>query len=272
MNSSAASSAAEPWLIDAVRARAAEFATQLRTRPAEVTGATPLPGFDWTVADIAQHVACLPKFWGSISEQGDSFETPSDFAAFSDQARAHITETDPVALADLIEAEFATLADELSDPSAPTRVLYRQPVSTHQLGGLAVSELVVHGRDLATVTKATAPSFTRAEANAAVDGLMAVTPAFVDPDKARKQPDGVYHLSFRGGRDYTWTKSGPTLAVDEGRPPKADAHLLADPAMFILSAQGRIGQVRAGLSGKMMSYGRRPWRFLGLGTLTVDGV
>lgn len=260
------------WLVDAIRKRAAEFARQLRTLPPSASGASPVPGLDWTVADLAQHVACLPKFWQKLSAQGDGFQRPDDFAEFSNQARAHITETDAAALADLVEAEFADLAEELADPKVQPRVMYAMPVTPHQLGGLAISELVLHGHDLAAVTGTSAPRFTRAEANAAVDGLMATTPAFIDSAKASKQPDGVYHLSFKDGLDYTWTKAGPALTIEEGRPAKADARMIADPAMFIMSSLGRVSQVRAGLSGQLISYGRRPWRFLGLGTIAVDGV
>lgn len=263
---------AEPWLLDAISKRAGEFGAQLRSLPSGVGGATAVPGLDWSIADLGQHVACLPHFWNSLIIQGNTFEVPDDFVAFSDQARAHITETDPGQLADLIEAEFAGFNQELADPTAAPRVLYAQPFTAQELGGLAVSELVVHGRDLAAISGAVAPTFTNGEANAAVDALMAVTPAFIDPVKAGKQPDGVYHLKFKGGREYTWTKSGAALTVAEGRPPKADAHMIADPAMFILSAQGRVSQLRMGLSGKVLSYGRRPWRFLGLGNIAVDGV
>jgi len=271
-SSQIASEPAERWLLDAIRSRAGDFAKQLRTLPTTSSGSTPVPGLDWTVADLAQHIACLPKFWRGISEQGEDYERPSDFAAFSKQARAHITEADPAALADLIESEFEGLVDELGDGNAPPRLLYGLPMTATHQGGLAISELVIHGQDLAAVSGVTPPSFTRAEANAAVDGLMATTPAFVDAEKARKLPDGIYHVAFKGGRDYTWTKSGPALAITDGRPAKADARMIADPAMFAMSSLGRVSDIRAGLSGKLISYGRKPWRFLGLGTVAVDGV
>lgn len=263
---------AETWLLDAIGKRTAEFATQLRSLPSRVSAITPVPNLEWSIADLAQHIACLPHFWGGLIAEGDRFEVPSDFVAFSAQARAHITETDPHSLADLIESEFGAFNQNLADPTVAPRVLYGQPLTAQQLGGLAVSELVIHGQDLAAVSSARAPTFMRNEANAAIAGLMAVTPAFIDPAKAAKQPDGVYHLKFEGGREYTWTKSGPTLTVEEGRPPKADAHMSADPAMFISSVQGRVSQLRVALSGKVLTYGRRPWRFIGLGNIAVDGV
>lgn len=260
-----------PWLMGAARTRVAEFSSQLRSLPQGASGSTPVPGLEWTVADLAQHVACLPNYWIKQVGGNGPFTMPDDFAAFSDQARAHITETDPGALADLIHAEFEALFDDLAGP-VRERWLYGKSVSAAHICGLTVSELVMHGGDLAAVTKGKAPTFTRDEANAAVDGLLVTTPVFIDPDKAARQPDGVYHVSFRGGQDYTWTKQGPTLSIKVGRPAKPDARMSADPAMFLLSSLGRVSQVRAGLSGKLVSYGRKPWRFLGLGTMAADGV
>ena len=116
------------------------------------------------------------------------------------------------------------------------------------------------------------PSYERREANLAVDAIMVTTEFFVDEAKAQAQPDGVYHLQFRGGHDYTWTKQGGRLMIVQGRPAKADARMNADPAKFLMTALGRYGPIRAGLTGGMVAYGRKPWRFVGLGTIAVDGV
>lgn len=137
---------------------------------------------------------------------------------------------------------------------------------------LFLNEFIVHGQDLAAVTGAPKPTHTPAMAHRAIDGMFTTTPAFVDPDKAAAQPDGVYHLKFRGGLDYTWTKSGRELLITKGKPAKADAHLNADPIAFILSSLGRIGQIKPALTGAIVSYGKKPWRFLGLGTVLADGV
>jgi len=261
----------EVSVVEAVRRRVLEFGEKLRSCPDGVDGNTPLPNLTWTVADLAQHVACLPNYWENVIGESDPFVVPDDFAAFSDQARAHITQTAPGELADLVETEFDSyLSDLVENPRQ--RWIYGRAATASEICGLAISELIVHGADLAAVTGAPKPAFTSDEAHAAVAGMMLTAPVFVDPVRAAAQPDGVYQVSFRGGRDYTWTKTGGTLSIAEGKPARADARMSADPAMFVLSSLGRVGQVRAGLSGKIVSYGRRPWRFLGLGTMLVDGV
>lgn len=79
-------------------------------------------------------------------------------------------------------------------------------------------------------------------------------------------------ISFRGGNDYTWVLSNGALEITTGRRRRADARLNADPATFALSSLGRISDTRAGLTGGVVAYGRKPWRLSALGTIAVDGV
>lgn len=257
----------EPWLASAALERVGEFATQLRT-----VGDTSVrvPNLDWTVADLAQHVASLPSHFGRLQDDAAGFVRPTDWAAFADERRAHITETDAAKLADFIDTELSTYVQLLTE--SERRWLYGSEFDTTILMGLFLDELIIHGMDLAGATGADAPVFEENEANAAAEAAVITTPLFIDPVKAAAQPDGVYHLKFRGGRHFTWTKTGNGLVTTEGKPAKADAHLNTDPAMFMLSSLGRVSQVRAALSGKMVSYGRKPWRFIGLGGMVFDGI
>lgn len=255
-------------LAKAVLERSGAFADQLRH---VADGDTPVPNLDWSVTELGRHVAGLPQFWTGQHAAGAIFERPTDFAAFSQAMQGYVHESEPAAIADRLEVEFGAFVDRMrADPQQ--RWLYGIRVNPADLFGLGLNELILHGRDLAAVTSGRAPQHTNVEALAAVDALMRTTPVFVDEAKALAQPDGVYHVRFRGGQSYTWTKAGPNLEITLGKPVKADATLVADPTTFLLSALGRISQVRAGLSGKMVSYGRKPWRFLGLANIAVEGV
>ena len=259
--------APDPALIDAARARVQAVTNDLRQIS---DGDRAVPGLDWSVTDLGQHVACLPSFWSGLDAAGSNFDRPDDFAAYSQAARAHIEETEPNDLADRIDAEFEAFITDLS--ADRSRWLYGIPTTATNMLGLTLNECVLHGRDLAAVTGTKPPTFEPAEANAAVAAIMVTTPVFVDAERAEAQPDGVYHLHFRGGRDYTWTKRGAELIVTDGRPARADARLNADPAAFLMASLGRIGNARVAATGAMIAYGRRPWRFLALPKLTVDGV
>lgn len=256
------------WIRSATERRVQDFSDQLRTVD---DTSVPVPKLDWSVADLGRHVACLPRYWRARHDEGESFTLPDNFAAYSDAARAHLTETDPLLLADLVDREFEAFCDEL-DASEPQRWLYGVRTTPMNMYGLALSETTVHGLDLAAVTGAKQRRLERPEANAAVGGLLTTAPVFVDEAKALAQPDGVYHTRFRGGKDYTLTKTGGAMTIAEGRPNRADARLVADPETFLMASFGRVGQIQASLSGKMIAYGRKPWRLLGLQNITVDGV
>lgn len=258
-----------PWLLDAARARVGEFADQLRSG---VDGDRPVPNLVWSVSELGQHVACLPAFWSELHEGGDTFDLPDDFAAYSDHQRiSRITETDPATLADVIEHEMEAYLQRLAAGDIDPWLYGRQTTPSNMCGSM-IEECVLHGRDLAAVTGVTPPTLTPREALVIVEAMMIITSPFVDPAKASAQPDGVYHVSFRGGRDFTWTKSGDALEIVPGRPSKPDARLNADPVAFVMTSLGRMSNARAGLTGKIVAHGRRPWRFVGLGGIAVDGV
>lgn len=262
------SNVSDHWLVIETRQALTAFTNQLRSG---VDGAAKIPNLEWTVADLGAHLACLPSLYRRLHEQGTTFETPDDFATFSDATRAHITETDPAALADLIEAELGSFLDEIDDLDEP-RWLYARETTAGNICAAFLSEAILHGRDLAAVTGATMPTFTRQQANAIVHAMSFITPAFIDRNKASQLPDGVYHVKFRGGNDYTWRLNAGEFSIEQGKPSKADAHLNADPAAFVMSSLGRLSDARAALTGAMFTYGRKPWRFLGLGKLAADGI
>ena len=97
-------------------------------------------------------------------------------------------------------------------------------------------------------------------------------PAFVDPGKVAALPDGTYHLRFRGGNDYTYRVTGGRLEIEDGRNGKADAVMSAAPETFAMISLGRGNQIAAALTGKVVAYGRKPWRLLALGNIVADGV
>ncbi len=254
------------WLRSEVRAEAGRFAEQVRS--VDDTGSR-VPNLDWSVAGLAAHLAALPPLYEEQHRLGHAFEPPADWAAFADAARAHITTTDADALADLIVegAEQLTAPD---DPDEP-RILYGQVTTVANNAAGLLTECILHGQDLGRLT-GTKPTFGRRQALAGLEQQMTLTPVFVDPAKAARLA-GTYGLRFRGGSDFTYRIDGDgRLTVDRGWPDRADARLNADPATFIASSLGRINPVVAGLTGKIVAYGRKPWRLAQLADAVVDGV
>ena len=112
----------------------------------------------------------------------------------------------------------------------------------------------------------------RRQGNAIVDASMRLAPAFIDPAKVAALPEGTYHLRFRGGNDYTYRVTEGRLEIEDGRVGKADAIMSAAPEAFAMISLGRGNQVLAALTGKVIAYGRKPWRLMALGNIVADGV
>lgn len=254
------------WLRGEVRAAASAFADQLRS-----VGDTSVqvPNLDWSVADLGRHVASLPQLYRDQNRIGPGFEPPDDWAAFSAAARAHITTSDGGELADLIVGEAETLLT--ADDPTESRQLYGCETTVGNTAAGMLTECILHGQDLGRLS-GHRPKLGQRQALAGLEQQMALTPVFVDADKAAKLA-GTYGLRFRGGPDFTYQidETG-RLTVERGWPDRADARLNADPAAFIASSLGRISPVVAALTGRIVAYGRKPWRLAQLGNAVVEGV
>ena len=256
------------WLTAEVRRAATAFGNQLRTVG---DSNTKVPNLDWTVAELAAHLICLPDVYRSQAGLDGAFVAPDDWAAFSIASRAHITETDTARLADQLDEVLNGWIAELDPDGGGPRLLYGQVTTGKNITAGILTELLLHGMDLAAITGATV-TMTREHAVAALPAMMALVPAFIDPAAARRC-EGVYHLRFRGGPEYAYRVDGDGhLTVADGKPDKADVHLIADPVTFMKLSLGRTGQIKAALTGKVMAYGRKPWLLAWLEAAKVPGV
>lgn len=249
-----------------VRVAASAFAEDLR---GGTEAGEQVPNLDWTVAELAAHLASLPDLYRTQHQLGQDFEPPDDWARFSNAARAHITTTDVDELAALVVDEIDTLLAP-DDPDEP-RLLYGCRTTVYNIAAGVLTELVLHGQDLGRLT-GRRPELTRSQALAGLEQQMVLTPVFVDPAKASKLA-GTYGFRFRGGLDMTYRiDQAGSLIVERGRPARADARINADPVTFLAASLGRVHPVMAALRGQIVAYGRKPWRMAQLGNVVVDGV
>ncbi len=235
-------------------------------------GASKVPNLDWTVAELTAHLASLPRLYRNQDVVGRDFKPPDDFAAFSVEQRAHIDTADLPAVAEHLRSEILGLLAQIDgmDPDG-ARWLYGHPTTHRNVAAGMLIELIVHGQDLAPLS-GHRPELTREYALAGLPGAFAIMPVFIDPAKAAKAA-GVYRLKMRGGDDWTYRiGSDGSFAVERGRPESADAHLSADPVAFLLVGLGRMNSNLAALTGKMIVWGRRPWKFLATADITIDGI
>jgi uncharacterized protein (TIGR03083 family) len=206
----------------------------------------------WTAAEVGAHLAGLPGRYVRMS--GSPHPFPDSLAAENQREIDAVPERDPAALAALLESEVAELLVALGGDGDRTVWYFTVPHTAYGVGASMLSELLLHGLDLA---RGPWP-ISREQAVVCLRGVLPAVVLVVDRRVAR-HATGMYHLALRGGDDWTFDVSGGEVTVSRRRPDRADLHLSADPAGFLLNAVGHVGSARLLLSGGVRAWGRRPW-------------
>lgn len=243
----------------------------------------PTAGTDWTVAETAAHVSVLlTGFSAAIAgepqalapEQHLEADFPTRLAAANTATIAMVDHTDAGRLAKLITAaaqrflELAGTADPEMDCETPwygvgmTRTL-------DCLTALALSELTVHGHDIASGTGRPWPI--PAEHAKLIAGTVGpeMFPLVVRPEAGRAAPV-TYEIRLRGnGPRYAIRVADGAAEVRAAGGP-VDCVISANPVTFLLVCYGRMSLGRALLRGGMLATGRRPWLGLRMKDMFFD--
>ena len=253
----------------AISAAAGRFAALLReTDDIE----RPAAGTNWTVAETAAHVSCvLTGFSATIAGEPQALtpkhyieaDFPTRLAASNAATIAMVDHTDAIRLAELITVgaqrflELVATADQEMECETP----WYGPGRTRTLDcltALALSELTVHGHDIATGMGRPWPI--SAEHAKLIVGTVCpeMCPLVVRPEAGRGGPMR-YEVRLRGnGPRYVIRVADGTAEVRAAGGP-VDCVISADPVTFLLVCYGRMPLGRALLRGGMLAWGRRPW-------------
>jgi uncharacterized protein (TIGR03083 family) len=236
----------------------------------------PAAGTDWTVAETAAHVSVvLTGFSAAIAGEPQSLtldqyleaDFPTRLAASNGATMAMVDHTDAGRLAEVITAGAQRFLELVAaaDPEMECQTPWYGPGRTRTMGCLtavALSELTVHGHDIATGTGRRWPI--SAEHAKLIVGTVcpSMWPLVVRPEAARGGPL-AYEIRLRGNgpRFFVRVADGTAEVRAAGGP--VDCVISADPVTFLLIAYGRMPLSRAVLRGGMAVWGRRP--LLGLG-------
>jgi uncharacterized protein (TIGR03083 family) len=250
----------------AISATAARFTALLRGT--DDIG-RPAAGTDWTVAETAAHVCgVLDGFSAAIAGELPALEYvqadfPTRLAAANAATIAMVDHTDAGRLAELITAgaqRFLKLA-AAADPDMECETPCYGPGRTRTpdcLTALALSELTVHGHDIATGTGRPWPI--SAEHAKLIVGTVCpeMSPLVVRPEAGRGTPV-TYEIRLRGnGPRYVIRIADGTAEVQAAGGP-VDCVISADPVTYLLVCYGRMSLSRALLRVGMLALGRRPW-------------
>jgi uncharacterized protein (TIGR03083 family) len=240
----------------------------------------PAAGTDWTVAETAAHVSCMfTGFSAAIAGEPQAL-TPDQYLEADFPTRLAATNGATIALVDHTDARRLTevittgaqrflklLAD--ADPNMECETPWYGGGMTRTLDcltALALSELTVHGHDIATGTGRSWPI--SAEHAKLILGTVCpnMWPLVVRPEAARGAAL-TYEVRLRGnGPRYVIRVADGTAEVRAAGGP-VDCVISADPVTFLLVVYGRMPLCRALLRGGIVAKGRRPWlglRFKGL--------
>lgn len=241
-----------PALRAEISTTATRVGAELRVLP---SGGTRLSRVTWSAVEVGAHLVGLPHRYRRMIDGPQPF--PASLAADNARELAAVPERDPARLADQLSAEVAALLDALGDDGDRPVWYFTTPHTAAGLGAIMLTELLVHGCDLADSGGRPWP-ISRAQAVTCLRGVLPAIVLAADPAVAATAT-GTYHLRLRGGDDWTFRVRDGAVTVARGRPDRPDLHLSAEPAVFLLSGYGLVSPARAALTGGIVAWGRRPW-------------
>jgi len=219
----------------------------------------------WTTADVGTHLAQnIAAAVELLRGETSPIARVQDMNPHWNELVAGQADKDPSTSAASLEASMAEYL-RLLDEKTPGEIVTWHAgidVPVEVLACISLSELLLHGFDIA---KAEAQPWEVGKDDAALSiaGLSYMLPYYVNEEAARGK-DLRFRLQVRGGATFDLKFRGADLTIE---PPlgSPDCKISADPAAYLLVGYGRIGRAGPILTGKIVSYGRKPW--LGL-TLT----
>jgi uncharacterized protein (TIGR03083 family) len=230
---------------------------------AELDGGVAVRGSDWSVAEVAAHVAVASEVYTEYAGgRKEAFVDISDIAGgslatTSAQRLAEEPERDLGALAARLDrAVNALLAATAACDGREIVTWNGCEITVGALLGIALGEYLLHGRDVAHAV-GRPWTISADDARIVLASVLPLLPLLVDPS-ATSRADVTYDLRVRGGARVGLTIRRGTIAVTPS-PGRVECHVSADPVALLLVAYGRQSQWRAVLTGKLAVWGRKPW-------------
>jgi uncharacterized protein (TIGR03083 family) len=223
----------------------------------------PIPDSEWTVGDVAAHVALGSEAYLGYATGGtEAWVDVSDIAGGSlARSSADRLAAEPArdlsALAARARAAVDALLDATDGRSADERVVWNgTPATLGAMLGLGLGEYRLHGRDVAKALDRPW-TITPEDARLILASALPMLPLLVDP-AATAGVRARYDLRVRGGTRIGLSIRDGQLSMGAGDD-QVDCHVSADPVALLLVSYGRQSQWVPALTGKLVAWGRKPW-------------
>ena len=248
--------------VDLLRVDTAAVAEEARAALDRLVGwlsgadpATPVPGLDWTLHDLAAHLSI--DLYSRLA-QGEA--SPIDLARRAEQSAALLAERNDIPMPELLERmrreseaiEAAVAGRPSTDPVAWHN---GAPLTVGLMVSNVLNELLLHGLDAARAVGAL-PVLPR---RAALLGCpSALTTALYVYRPPARPVDARIEMRIRGAGSLVWRFEGDRVRIEPPAGP-VDLHVSADPVKFLLVGYGRMPMARSIATGGLLAWGRRPW-------------
>lgn len=242
----------------------------------------PVPGLKWTRAQLIAHLCAISEAFAATLRGEDfvarfgaqfagSYGTGPTFAeavaATNARVLADVSFPDCAEAADALIRGTASLLgafDASPDLEAPRPAPWYGPEVTLPVGNLlalAVSEILVHGYDLARVVGANVrPTEAIAESATAVTAatMSEMLPRMLDQQSASGFAGG-FEVRIRGGQRFVLRIADGTAWCEAAEGQEVDCVLTLSAYHALLVGYGRLAAWRAIAVGKAWAFGRKPW-------------
>jgi uncharacterized protein (TIGR03083 family) len=218
---------------------------------------------DWTLRHVTLHVATTARYFAEMVDLGRTAE--GGLAGLHEDIEgrvADMTEGDPVKLGALLQDGVEEFVETCSERPATHPVDFAGcPIDLAALAGLLLSEVVLHGYDVAFALGSPWPIDPGA-ANLSLAGLAPVLSLIVDPDRTRGLSAG-YGIELRNGPALTVRFTDGVYGLEAAGAAPVDVTISADPVAFLMVGTGRLSRYEAVALGLLSAGGRHPQLALG---------
>ena len=231
---------------------------------------TPAIG-EWNVRDVAAHVTWGIENYARWMRGEDAEDVPDihGMARWNVEIVRAFPATPLRELADRIDTATTafTAAARSRGDEARVRWYAGNDIPVPVAACMRLIEAALHGLDIARAA-GHRWDIEPNQARTMSYGLAYIAPNFVDPGKLSF--DGAIEMRIRGGRTFYFVVAKRRLTI-ETEPRRAGCHISIDPVTWVLLSTGRTNQWLAGLRGKVVTWGTRPWLGFRLQAATIPG-